>query len=356
MTGSEWFDSRPGGLNRYFESLFSALRDDETGPVTASAFGDPIPGGTSWSPTGKSLPARIAASRVHPPEVSRAGRSNTLIDSHFALYGNSRTTLERRTNVITHFQGPWAAESKMAGARDMRIRAKFLLEKSIYSRSDAFVVLCQRFKDVIVGDYGIDPDIVEIIPGGVDLERFAFAEPETSAPVVVCARRLERRMGIDVLINAWPEILRAEPDARLFIVGKGTYEDELRALVTRMSLDKSITFEGRVSDARLNELYRMATVTAIPSLALEGFGLIALESLASGRPPVVTDCGGLPDTVVALDPSLVVPIGDADALAARIVGVFNGIGPTAKECRVHAETFAWDRIAARHRELYASLF
>jgi glycosyltransferase involved in cell wall biosynthesis len=298
-----------------------------------------------------SLATRVLASRVHPP-VS----GTSLIDSHFALYGHSRATLERHTNRITHFHGPWAAESVLAGSQDMRTRAKLLLEKSIYARSDAFVVLCQRFKDVLVDDYGVDADVVEIVPGGVDLDRFAFAEAGTGDPVVVCARRLERRMGIDVLLRAWPEILRSQPDARLIIVGQGTYERELRALATSLSLGESVVFEGRVSDDRLEELYRMATVTAVPSLALEGFGLIALESLATGRPPVVTDCGGLPDTVVGLDPSLVVPVGDADALAARIVDVLNGIGPTAKECRVHAETFAWDRIAARHRELYTSLF
>lgn len=178
--------------------------------------------------------------------------------------------------------------------------------------------------------------------------------PDT-APVVLCARRLEKRMGIDVLISGWPSVVAEHPQAQLVIVGTGTYEGELRTMASESPASSSITFEGRVSDSRLAELYRRSTVTAIPSLSLEGFGLIALESLASGRAPIVTACGGLPDSVIGLDPSLIVPPGDKVVLAERISAALSGVRPTPTQCRAHAETFDWRTIARTHLDLYSSL-
>jgi glycosyltransferase involved in cell wall biosynthesis len=88
---------------------------------------------------------------------------------------------------------------------------------------------------------------------------------------------------------------------------------------------------------------------------LEGFGLIALESLASGRAPIVTDCGGLPDSVRGLDPSLIVPSGDAGALADRIVRSLDGDVPGPGQCRTHAESFSWHAAAERHVAMYQEL-
>lgn len=83
--------------------------------------------------------------------------------------------------------------------------------------------------------------------------------------------------------------------------------------------------------------------------------MIALESLAAGRAPVVTDCGGLPDAVRGLDPSLIVPAGDAEALADRIAAALSGRVPGRRQCRAHAETYSWDAAAQRHVALYEEL-
>ena len=90
-------------------------------------------------------------------------------------------------------------------------------------------------------------------------------------------------------------------------------------------------------------------------MALEGFGLIALESLAAGRAPVVTACGGLPDSVRGLDPSLIVAPGEAGALAARLAAALDGTVPAPGRCRAHAETCSWSAAADRHIALYREL-
>jgi hypothetical protein len=162
-------------------------------------------------------------------------------------------------------------------------------------------------------------------------------------------------MGIDVLLDAWPAVRAAHPGARLVIVGTGSQEAALRERVARPDIAGTAHLVGRVDDETLGRLYAEASCTVVPSVALEGFGLIALESLAAGRAPVVTDCGGLPDAVQGLDPSLVVHPGDAAALAARIDRALRGGVPDPQRCRVHAETFSWRSAAEQHAELYREL-
>jgi glycosyltransferase involved in cell wall biosynthesis len=353
MSGSEWFESRSGGLNRYFADLFGALSQRDDVSVDATAFGTApaVDGAHSWGPVGGGTRSRLASSRRilgdHDADV---------VDRHFALYGARRRAYRRTPVEVVHFQGPWAAESLVAGASRGSAAAKRLFERVRYQGADHYIVLSQSFKDVLANDYRVDADDITVLAPGVDIERFVLRpDPAGPRPIVLCVRRLERRMGIDVLIRAWADVVTRVPGAELHIVGTGTYEEELHDLARAGKHSDSIVFHGRLDDQALEEAYTRATCTVVPTLALEGFGLIALESLAVGRPVVVTDCGGLPDAVSGLDPSLVVPAGSVEALAERLTSALEGARPTGAECRTHAETFAWNHVAGRHVELYSSL-
>lgn len=349
MTGSEWFGAAAGGLNRYFTDLFAALADRSEVEVSAAAFGDAPAGGRSWGPVGGST-WRRARTAFRDDRPAASGRA-TVLDRHFALYGPPDA---RTRHLVVHFHGPWAAESRAAGGSALAAGAKYALERLRARPADRFVVLSEHFRDLLVHDYRVRPDRVAVIAPGVDLDRFRPAPlPGDAAPLVLCVRRLEHRMGIDVLLRAWPAVRAAHPEARLVLVGTGTAEASLREQAR--DLGSSVTFTGRVTDAELTGWYRRATVTVVPSVALEGFGLIALESLAAGRAPVVTACGGLPDSVRGLDPSLIVAPGEAGALAARLAAALDGTVPDAGRCRAHAETFSWSAAADRHIALYREL-
>ncbi|MEU0876169.1 glycosyltransferase family 4 protein [Nocardia brasiliensis] len=354
MTGSEWFTSAPGGLNRYFTELFHALARHPEIAVSAAAFGTAAPGAPnarSWGGTGGSTLHRTRAALLDRAGLSRA----TVLDRHFCLYGPVAMSRHGRLPLVVHFHGPWAAESRMTGQHPAAVRAKYLLERLRYHGADRFVVLSNHFREVLHTDYRVSPDRVAVIAPGVDLDRYQPAPipADTATRTVLCVRRLERRMGIDTLLRAWPAVLAEHPDARLVIVGTGTAEHELRSAAA--TLRDTVQFAGAVDDQRLTELYELATLTVVPTTALEGFGLIALESLAAGRAPIVTDCGGLPDSVHGLDPSLIVPAGDAEALGARLVSALHGGLPSPQQCRAHAETFSWDVTARRHLALYREI-
>ena len=352
MNGSEWFATRAGGLNRYFDSLYGALLQQQDVQVEALAFGVPPADGGTWGPVGKSTLSRVVRSRARQPHAA-----TDIIDTHFALYGSRFARSPKGAVRVHHFQGPWAAESAVAGAGWLSQQMKYAVERFIYSRVDHFIVLSNRFAELLSSTYRIDPEKISVIPPGVDLDRFNSVDliSQPAQHRAVCVRRLERRMGIDVLLRAWSQVIVQTPDAVLEIVGSGTCEDKLKDLAVAMRLGTSVIFSGRLSDAKLREAYARASVSVVPSLALEGFGLIALESLAAGTPTIVTDCGGLPDAVSGLDSSLIVPRNDADALSRRITLALSGERPSREECIEHAKLFSWERAAQTHLNLYRIL-
>jgi glycosyltransferase involved in cell wall biosynthesis len=358
MLGYGWFPDRLGGLNRYYRDLLEHL-PEARGVVIGRA-----------APT----PARVTAVSDHRTALARrllavwsaaqrAAPQTDVVDAHFALYSLAPLWLGRlrRTPAIIHFHGPWADETEAAGDRSRARRfARRALERLAYRRADEAIVLTSAFRRVLVERYRVAPWIVNVVPPGVDLERFApgsmlgartrlgLAE---HALVVVAVRRLVPRMGLELLVDAWTEALADLPeDSTLLIAGDGPLADQLGAAATASAPADSVRLLGRISDDDLVSLYRAADVAVVPSLEHEGFGLVVIEAAACGTPSIVTAVGGLPEAVAALDMSLIVPPGDRDSLRDRLVtSVTNR--PSRATTRAFAERFDWREVAERHRTI-----
>jgi glycosyltransferase involved in cell wall biosynthesis len=287
------------------------------------------------------------------------------VDGHFALF--TAAALARRSvrarPLIVHFQGPWADESEASGTSgDRAVRAKRRLERAVYRRADALVVLSTAFKRILVEQYGVSPWRVEVIVPGVDTDRFTPGDRATArealglpgdAFVAVTTRRLVRRTGVDVLIDAWAK-LDDRDRAVLLVTGAGPEAAALRDQAARAGLGDSVRFLGEVSEADLVLAYRAADVSVVPSRGLEGFGLVVLESMACGTPAIGTEAGGLGEAIALLDPGLVVASDDAGALAGQLGRAMADPGalPSPARCRTVAEEHTWDRVADAHEELY----
>ncbi|MCG7205754.1 glycosyltransferase [Streptomyces arenae] len=161
-----------------------------------------------------------------------------------------------------------------------------------------------------------------VVPNGIDTTRFTPApapapvatERHATAPLVVCVGRLCRQKGQDVLVRAWPEVLRRVPEARLVLVGDGPDRDALRRLAPA-----SVEFAGAVTDVR--PWYRAADLVVLPS-RWEGMALAPLEAMACGRPVLVTDVDGARES---LPPGhrapCLVPPGQPGPLAGAVTGL-----------------------------------
>jgi glycosyltransferase involved in cell wall biosynthesis len=162
-------------------------------------------------------------------------------------------------------------------------------------------------------------------------------------------------MGLENLIAAIDIVRREVPDILLKIAGRGMLQEPLARQIEALGLGNNVSLAGFVRDEDLPYFYRAADLSIVPTVALEGFGLIAAESLAAGTPCLVTPVGGLPEVVSALSPDLVLRSPAAADIAATLGAVLAGklILPDETRCRAYAaENFDWKIIAARVAEVY----
>lgn len=134
-------------------------------------------------------------------------------------------------------------------------------------------------------------------------------------PVLVVVGRLEPQKGHSVLLRAMPLVLREFPSARLVCVGEGALRSDLEQQARGLQLDRTVRFIGYPPDV-LNWL-ALADFTVLPSF-FEGLPLVAIESLAAGRPMVATAVDGTPEVILDGQTGLLVPPGDPERLAAAI--------------------------------------
>ncbi len=352
---------RPGGLNRYLADLVVAERAqhlEAEGVVLGGKASVPSDGlvwsGSKDAPLWRRLAAmRTAAGRRPLPDV---------VDAHFALYALWPLLGRlRRRPLVVHFQGPWADESTTEGSGGINSRVKRGIERAVYRRADRVVVLSRAFEALVSERYRVDPSVVRRIPPGVDTARFVRGDQASARRLlgvdpevgflVVAVRRLRNRMGLETAIEAISRC--AVPGARLVIVGEGPERLRLEALAKE--LGAPVAFAGRVDDASLVTWYQAADVSVVPTVALEGFGLVVLESLACGTPVIASDIEGLRDALEGLDGAELVPSGDVAALAAAFDRVGSEGATDPAVCRAHAEAHGWEAVAGRHRQLYAEV-
>jgi glycosyltransferase involved in cell wall biosynthesis len=195
---------------------------------------------------------------------------------------------------------------------------------------------------------GIAPDNVVVVPPGLDVSAYTPGGAlGDRAPLIVWIGRLERYKRADVLIDAFVAVRRAVPAARLAIIGSGRERDALEELVGRRGLADAVEFSGYIPEAeKIAYLQRAALL--VNTSEKEGFGLTTIEANACGTPNVSSDVPGLRDSVRDGETGLLVPFGDADALARAVVRLLTDEPLRARLVRnglAWAARFSWERAA-----------
>jgi glycosyltransferase involved in cell wall biosynthesis len=163
--------------------------------------------------------------------------------------------------------------------------------------------------------HGADEDRMWTMYNGVDPAEFPVATGEPDVPTIVFMGRVDPIKDLQTLINAFA-LVRAEiPNARLRMfgpvaTGQWAYYDSCRTLIDELGLEHAATFEGRVT--RPTEAYHAGHIVVLSSIS-EGFPYTVVESMATGRPVVCTNVGGVAEAVG--DAGFVVPPRDHRAIA-----------------------------------------
>jgi len=200
------------------------------------------------------------------------------------------------------------------------------LERLLGRVSDRLVAVSESTKQELVELRIAPADRFEVIPLGLDLDRFlavGAVRDEGLADQIGAGRkgivctfvgRLAPIKRVDVLLDAWAILVRRGVPVRLAIIGDGELRGELEARARRLSLDGWVSFLGFRHDL---DVVAAGTDIAVLSSDNEGTPVALIEAAAAGRPAVATAVGGVRD-IVTRDTGRLVPRGDAPALAAVI--------------------------------------
>ena len=229
-------------------------------------------------------------------------------------------------------------------------------ERLSLERATSVLVLSEFSRGLIEADHPALAARITRVSGGVDVDRFTPGDGPLRArerlgirpdgALLVTARRLEPRMGLEQLLEAVRIARGGGVDLRLAVIGSGSLEQRLQALAVDLGIGGVVDLRGRVPDAELVDWYRAADLFVLPTIAYEGFGMVTVEALASGVPVVGTAVGATPELLEPLDKRLIAQTADAEGLAAAILTALQLAGPELRTvCREYAcAEFAWPRV------------
>jgi D-inositol-3-phosphate glycosyltransferase len=317
-------------------------------------------------------------------QVSQWARDNDsdfdLVHSHYWLSGWLGRRLGQLWGVpwvhMAHTLGRVKDRDRPEGAAresDQRIA----VELEIVRSGNRLIAPTPQEVEDLAYLYGADRSCIDVVPLGVDLQRF---QPRDAGPlrkrlglaenerVILFTGRLERLKGVETAIRALPLLPAGAGPRRLLVAGadssNGLHEAggfvseraRLEALTVELGVADEVTFLGAIQHQELPLYYSLADVCAVPSYS-ESFGLVALEAQACGTPVIASRVGGLAHVVVDGQTGFTIRAHDPAAYAARLGELLGDeplrtrMGSSAVE---HARRYTWDATASRLLEVYSA--
>ncbi|MFG3056525.1 glycosyltransferase family 4 protein [Kitasatospora sp. NPDC048239] len=251
---------------------------------------------------------------------------------HTTLYESDvlgrAAALSARTPVVSSLvNSSYGPEHRHArGLSPWKVRAAQAVDAATAQGTRRFHALTRHVAGAMARRLRVSSDRIDVVPRGRDPELLGTVTPDRRAavrtalglpqdvPVVLAAARQQYQKGLDVLLEAWPAVLRAEPEAVLLLAGsEGGETARLEALAGAAGQVRFLGPRGDVFD-----LMAAADAFAVPS-RWEGLGSAAMEAMGVGVPLVCADVPALRETVGSEDYARLVPPERPAELAAALV-------------------------------------
>jgi glycosyltransferase involved in cell wall biosynthesis len=270
------------------------------------------------------LPFAVAAElRSFGPDVMIA---QSPYEGLAALLG--RRLARSPARLVVEIHGDWHTATRLYGSKARATLAPLTDRLAAVSVRHADAVrTVSPFTADLVRDLGVEPAAVF----HTFTEIAAFLEhqptPLPAEPRAAFVGVLERYKNVEGLADAWRRAAPQLPGVTLDLVGDGRQTDVVQELLT--DVPGQTTWRPRLEPAEVAALLDDSWCLVLPSFS-EGLPRVAIESLARGRPVVGSRAGGIPDAVRHEENGLLVPPGDAEALAAALVRFFTEPGLAAR--------------------------
>lgn len=293
-----------------------------------------------------------------------------LVHAHLTYSAVWAAALSRLTNVpsvVSLHVAPSATQAVETGAvrRRLIVLKDRLMRFAVARWASRVVMVSAGLRDVYLAGGGLPPEKIRVVHNGIDVARFRRDRGEArrqleqdlgvpaGAPIAVTVSVLRAAKGVEVLLEA----VRQVPTAFFVIVGDGPMQAEWMELARATGVDDRVRWAGYRSD--VENVLAGCDLFVHPSLD-DAFPTVLLEAMAAGLPVVASRVGGIPEIVDDGETGLLVPPGDAAALAQAIQATLGDAarhGRMRDQARRRADRFstsAWqERLTAVYDEVLA---
>jgi len=234
------------------------------------------------------------------------------------------------------------------------------LLKRWMNKLDGKIAVSQAARDFV---YRYFPGDYEIIPNGIDLERFSDKAPPVEKYRddklnILFVGRLEKRKGFKYLLAAYEHVKKEYPQCRLIVVSpQGRLSRKYENLAARHNL-KDVVFAGYVSFEDLPGYYNTADIFCTPATGWESFGVVLLEAMATGKPIVASDIPGYAGIISHGVEGLLVKPRDEKVLASAILSLLRDKAMRdrmGEKGKLKAKDYSWDVVALKVMSYYQKL-
>jgi phosphatidylinositol alpha-mannosyltransferase len=277
-----------------------------------------------------------------------------IIHLHEPLMPMLCTTVLRLSNTAN--VGTFHATNGRPGYNLGRPFSKFFLKRWFHKLHGKIAVS----KSAMEFAHGHFPGYYNIIPNGVDLEHFSpdvapMEEFKDGKLNILFVGRMEKRKGLNYLLDAFTRVKQEVPNSRLIAVGPGTrLRRKYEKKVAKNGL-KDVVFVGYASYDDLPRYYQTADIFCAPATGSESFGIVLLEAMALAKPIVASNIEGYAGVVSDGVDGVLVPPKDSRSLAQALIPLLNDEARRREmgaEGRAKALRYGWDTIAATILDYY----
>ncbi len=245
-----------------------------------------------------------------------------------------RKGLQDRTKIITSLNSYYELATSWNPLKFFYNSTDLVQRYVYYNLVKYYMKKYLPYSEVVIANSRYTADVLratapgpkaEIVYRGIYIKKFSIKPAKgkySSHEVLFVGKNMERKGGI-YLLMAVPEILKKFPDAHFTLIGMGNekYMKKMHAFIAKHGIEKSVTLIDHVPPKDIPQYFAKANVFCMPS-HIEALGQVQLEAMAAWTPVVVTDTGGIPETVEN-GGGLLVPPKDIPAIAGAICKIFS---------------------------------
>lgn len=177
--------------------------------------------------------------------------------------------------------------------------------------ADFFTVTGERMRKEMIFQ-GFDPQTVVTLPHSIDISRFHTNSPTKKKYTFIFIGQLIQRKRVDLILQAFKQVLNKHPDVIFCIVGDGPLSDLLKNQAKKLGISRAVKFTGYTTEV---QHYLKQARIAVMASEMEGFPFALVEAMCSGLVPISTPVGTIPDLIINEKNGLLVPQDDPNSLA-----------------------------------------